>query len=223
MTSFRFQKSLLAISATAALAGMLFNTQALAAPNNEEGSIELQSFLFASTCVLAIDSAASTVATSAKKTLELGSFSVSNASSVTPGGQIGLGDSVVLSLREANGTTPGCALLTTGKWDVSVDLPASAISTTNLTGKHSLNNTSAGGAGGIAASLKVAKNGGTASPALLGNKFGAFAHMLSGSTTIPSLNATDTLTVTAEMFRLNSGALVTGEYKANVPLTVVYR
>lgn len=126
MSNFKFQKSLLAVSATAAMAGMLVNTQAFAQSNTEKGSIDVAAKLITSTCVLNLDSTASTAATAASKTLDLGSFSLANASSVVATSPLGKGISVVLSLKEANGTA-GCAAISAGKWDVSIDLPASAI------------------------------------------------------------------------------------------------
>jgi hypothetical protein len=224
MSNFKFQKTILAVSATAAMAGMLVGGQAHAQVNNEKGSIEIKAYVVTTTCALSLDSTASTTAAAASKTLELGTFSTATASSIAAGSAISKPSSVVLSLKEANGT--GCAVITGGtKWDVSVDLPASAISTTNLTGKHTLNNTATSNAAtGVAASFTVAKNGGTAFSALIGNKTGAFGHMLSGSTTIPGLTAnTDTLTLTAELYRLTTGTLAVGDYKATLPLTVVYR
>jgi hypothetical protein len=46
--------------------------------------------------------------------------------------------------------------------------------------------------------------------------------LLSGSTTGANLASTDTVTVTAQMFR-GSGALAAGAYTATIPLTVVYK
>ena len=225
MASFKFQKTVLAVSTTAAMAGMLVGGQALAQVKNEQGSIDVAVKIITSTCVLALDSTASTTATAAKKTLDLGSFSVANASSLEATFPLGKGVSVVLSLKESNGTTAGCTALAGAKWDVSIDLPASAISTTNLTSNHTLNNTTTTGAAtGIAVRLTRATNTGAAGAALIGNKVSGFGYLLSGSSTGPDLNASDTVTVTAEMYRLSNGdAVAAGTYTASVPLTVLYK
>jgi hypothetical protein len=225
MTSVKFQKTVLAVSATAAMAGMLVGGQAFAQVNTEKGSIDVAVKLINSTCVLNLDSTASTTATAAKKALDLGSFSLSNVSSTAATFPVGKGVSVVLSLKESTGTA-GCAAISTGKWDVSIDLPASAISTTNLSSNHTLNNTTTGAtaATGFAARLTRATNSGASSEALIGNKVPGFGYLLSGSTTGPNLNPTDTVTVTAELYRLTSGpAPAVGIYTASVPLTVVYK
>ena len=225
MTSFKFQKTILAVSATAAMAGLLVGGQAFAQVKTEQGSIDVTVKLITSTCALNLDSTASTTATAAQKTLDLGSFSLANVSSLGATFPVGKGISVVLSLKESNGTA-GCAAISTGKWDVSIDLPASAISTTNLSSNHTLNNTTtgAGAATGFAARLTKAKNSGAASVVLLADKVAGFGYLLSGSTTGPDLASTDTVTVTAELYRLSSGpAPAVGTYTANVPLTVVYK
>jgi|GEM_PF-5335488 type 1 fimbria pilin len=104
MANFKIQKTALAVSA---LAGMLFTTQAFAQALNEKGSIDITAKVINSTCVLALDTTASTAAAAAQKTLDLGTFSVATVSSQAPTTLIGKGVSVVLSLKEANGTTAG--------------------------------------------------------------------------------------------------------------------
>ena len=159
MSNFKFQKTVLAVSTTAAMAGMLVGGQAFAQVKNEQGSIDITAKIITATCVLDLGGAASSTSTAAKKTLDLGSLTVANVSSLSGGAQVGKGASVVLSLKESNGTTAGCTALISGaKWDVSIDLPASAISTTNLSGNHTLNNTTATGATGIAVRLTRATN-----------------------------------------------------------------
>jgi len=224
MASFKFQKTVLAVSTTAAMAGMLVNGQALAQVNTERGSLDVAAKIITSTCVLNLDSTASTSATAAKKTIDFGSFSLANVSAMSSLTPVANGVSVVLSLKEANGTA-GCTAISSGKWDVSIDLPATAYSTTNLSANHTLNNTTtgAGAATGVAARLTKATNAGGASEALIGNKVPGFGYLLSGSTTGPNLNPTDTVTVTAELYRLTTGTLAAGAYTASVPLTVVYK
>ena len=226
MANFKFQKTVLVVSATAAMAGMLVGGQALAQSNTEKGSIDITAKVINSTCVLALDTTASTAGTAASKTLDLGTFSVATVSSLNPTSRLGNGASVVLSLKEANGSTAGCAAISTGKWDVSIDLPATAYSTTNLSNNHTLNNTTTGAAAatGVAARLLRATNSGGVSEILIANKVAGYGYLLSGSTTTPNLNNTDTVTLTAELFKLSTGAAVAaGAYTANVPLTVVYK
>ena len=55
MASYSFKKLLLA---TAAMAGMLVNSQAHAQVNNEKGNVDISSYIFTSTCALNLDSAA---------------------------------------------------------------------------------------------------------------------------------------------------------------------
>jgi len=52
MSNFKFQKTFLAVSATAAMAGMLVGGQAFAVLPSEQAFIEITSKIIASTCVL---------------------------------------------------------------------------------------------------------------------------------------------------------------------------
>jgi type 1 fimbria pilin len=144
MSNFKFQKTILAVSATAAMAGMLVGGQAFAQVKTEQGSIDITAKIITSTCVLNLDSTVSTASNAAKKTLDLGTFSIANASSLAASTQLGKGVSVVLSLKESNGTTAGCAAISTGKWDVQIDMPATAYNTGNLDNSHTFTNTTTG-------------------------------------------------------------------------------
>ena len=217
MSNFKFQKTVLGVSATAAMAGMLVGGQALAQVNNERGSIDITAKIINSTCALNIDGTSSTAATAFSKTVDLGTFSTANVSALSNGTKIGTGVTVVLSLKEAGGAA-GCGALATGKWDVLLDLPATAYNIPTFT----LNNTTTtGGLTGMAPVLFRQVNG-------AGGSFLDFSVkspvgiLLSGSTTGPNLNPTDTISLNAEMYR-QTGAVTTGNYTANVPLVVLYK
>ena len=229
MTSFRFQKSLLAVSVTAAMAGMLFNGQAHAQQTvgADTGSIDLTATIIASTCVLDIGDLAVDTATPNKKTLNLGTYTTGAASAAGVNGRMSNSSAgtVVLSLKSANGTS--CTLPGTTKWDIGVDLPSTAWSTTNVSGNTTLLNTTTGAtaATNVFARVTKATNAGASSLLLFNQKTAGYGHLLSGSTTNPNLNATDTITLTAELFKsATPGALVTaGTYTASIPLLVWYK
>ena len=135
MSNFKFQKTVLVVSA---LAGMLFNTQAFAQVKTEQGSIDITAKIITSTCVLNLDTTASSAQNAAKKTLDLGTFTAANVSSVAGGSPVGKSIPVVLSLKETGGGA--CNALAGGKWDVLIDLPTTAYNTATST----LNNTTTG-------------------------------------------------------------------------------
>ena len=217
MASFKFQKTVLAVSATAALAGLLLSGQAHA-QNTGKGSIDITAKIITSTCVLNLDSTASTAANAAKKTLDLGSFTTATVSAIGAGSGVGQGVSVVFALKEASGVA-GCSAISTGKWDLLVDLPTTAYDTASNT----LYNTTTGAtaSSGIASALLRQVSAGGASYVLFGSR-SPNGLLLSGSTTGPNLASTDTVTITAQLFR-NSSAVTAGTYTANVPVTVVYK
>jgi len=218
MSNFKFQKTVLAVSTTAAMAGMLVGGQAFAAlPTNEQASIEVTSKIVTSTCALDIGGTASSTTAAVKKTLDLGTFSVANVSSVALLTEIGQGVSVVLSLKE--GGAAGCTAIGDGKWDVLIDLPTTAYNVdTNL-----LNNTTTTGfSGGMSAVIKRQING-TGTPSHI--KFSErspIGVLASGSLTGPNLKPTDKVTITAQMVR-GYNTTAPGIYTAIVPLTVVYK
>ena len=218
MNSFKFQKTVLAVSTTAAMAGMLVGGQAFAQVKNEQGSIDITANIITATCVLDLGGTASTTATAAKKTLDLGSFSVANVSSISNGYEVGKKASLVLSLKESNGTA-GCSAISSGKWDVVMDLPTTAYNIANGT----LNNTTTtGAANSIAAGIYTqVGTAGVGYP--FGNARSPLGVLLSGSTIGPNLLHTDKVTVYVQMFRVGSGAVTAGAYTASVPLTVVYK
>jgi len=231
MAFFGFQKSLLAVSATAAMAGMLFNGQANAQATTvagDTGSIDLTATIIASTCVLNIGGLAVATATPGKKTLDLGTYTVGSASAAGPNGRMSNASAgnVVLSLKAADGIS-NCTLPGTTKWDIGVDLPSSAVTTTLLASNHSLLNTTTGAtaATNIVARVLKATNAAASTPLLFAQKTAGYGHLLSGSTTNPNLNATDTITLTAELWKVSTpGAVVTaGAYTASIPLLVWYK
>ena len=199
------------------MAGMLVGGQAFAQAKVEQASIEVTSKIINSTCVLDLGGTASSATTAYKKTLDLGTFSIANVSSVSLLTEIGQGVSVVLSLKE--GGTAGCSAIGSGKWDVLIDLPTTAYNTdTNL-----LNNTTTSGAsGGMSAVIKrLINNTGTASSVNFSAR-SPIGLLISGSTTGPNLASTDKVTVTAQMVR-GYNTVAAGIYTAIVPLTVVYK
>ena len=218
MDLFKFQKTVLAVSTTAAMAGMLVGGQAFAQVKNEQGSIDITAKIITATCVLDLGGTASTTATAAKKILDLGSLTVANVSSITSGYLVGKAASVVLSLKEANGSA-GCGAIAGGKWDVVMDLPTTAYSAANGT----LNNTTTGTAAN-SISAGIYTQVGTAA---VGYPFGyarsPLGVLVSGSTTGPNLNPADIVTVSVQMFRVGTGAVTAGAYTASIPLTVVYK
>ena len=228
MANFKFQKIFLAVSATAAMAGLLVNGQAHAQSqtvSGDTGSIDLNATIIASTCVLNIGGLAVATATPGKKTLDLGTYTMGSASSAGPNGRMSNASAgnVVLSLKAADGTN--CTLPGTTKWDIGVDLPSTAWSTSLVAQNTVLLNTTpvASAAANVYARVLRSVNSGGSSTLLFNNKVAGYGYLLSGSTTAPNLNATDTVTLTAELFRGTTGNVTPGEYTASIPLLVWYK
>ena len=219
MSNFKFQKTFLAVSATAAMAGMLVGGQAFAAVLGEQAVIEITSKIITSTCVLNLGGTASGSTAAAKKSLDLGTFSVANVSSMSPLQDIGKGVSVVLALKEAGGGACN-ALGTGGKWDVLIDLPTTGYNAdTNLLNNMTL--TTAGGSNGMSVKALRQVNTGTVSSINWSSR-SPIGILVSGSSTTANLDPADTVTITAQMIRGYNVPAV-GIYTANLPLTVLYK
>jgi hypothetical protein len=220
MSNFKFQKTFLAVSATAAMAGMLVGGQAFAQIKNEQGSIEITAKIITATCVLDLGGTASTTGLAAKKILDLGSLTVANVSALTSGYRVGKQASVVVSLKESTGGAGCAALGTGGKWDVVMDLPTTAYNAADGT----INNTTTTADAANSISAAIFTQVGSAAVAYpLGSARSPIGILLSGSQTGPNLLPTDIVTVSVQMFRVGSGAVTAGAYTASVPLTVVYK
>jgi hypothetical protein len=130
---------------------------------------------------------------------------------------------VVLSLKSANGTS--CTLPGTTKWDIGVDLPSTAWSTSLVANNTVLLNTHpvTNAATNVFARVMKAVGTGASSTLLFNNKVAGYGHLLSGSTTGPNLSVTETVTLTAELFRGATGTVTAGEYTASIPLLVWYK
>ena len=138
---------------------------------------------------------------------------------MSPLSDIGKGVSVVLALKEANGTT--CSTLGTGgKWDVLIDLPTTGYnSDTNLLNNMTL--TTNNGSNGMSVKVLRQVNTGTVSSINWSSR-SPIGILVSGSSTTANLDPADTVTITAQMIRGYNVPTV-GIYTANLPLTVVYK
>lgn len=224
MSKFKFQKSLLAVSATAAMAGMLANGQAHAA--NDSGQLNFIAQIAATTCVLSLGDTASTNIGS--RTINLGTYTTASTSGMAPGANISSGgpgaNGFVLSLKDSGGVNP-CVLPGTTKWDIGVDLPASAYSTTAIPGVTVLTNQAPAAVAATNVALRVARGitGGNAAPIDFNTQANAAYGTLMTGATVPALGATDFLTVFAILQKSGTGPVTPGAFSASIPLLVWYK
>ena len=116
MANFKFQKSALTISFSAALLAMSVATQAQSA--SDFGELLIEGQISNTTCALNLGDAQATGA--GKRTMNLGTYTVAAASAVAAGGNIGAAQSAVLSVKNPDGTA--CTFTGATNWDVGINI-----------------------------------------------------------------------------------------------------
>jgi type 1 fimbria pilin len=223
MASFKFQKTALAISSAASLVLLPMLSTAQAA--NDSGELKFIAQIAATTCVLSLGDTAATKIGS--KTINLGNYTTASTSGIANGAIISKGgdggNGFSLGLKDSSGTTK-CALGTT-KWDIGVDLPATAYSTTAVTGSTVLTNQAPADVAATNIALRVTKGIGTGNASAVDFSIkanAAYGSLMSGYS-VPSLGVDDTLTVFALLVKSGTGAVTPGAFQASIPLLVWYK
>jgi len=217
MASLKFQKSALTISSAAVLTLLSVATQAQAV--NDFGDLLIEGQISATSCVLSLGDPQSTGAN--KKTMNLGTYTVTAASAVNAGAVFGTAQSMVLSLKSADGTA--CALAGAAGWDVGINISPTNFETVGIF--TILKSTAASGnaATGVGVRISTAKNalvGITALNFASGN--GSYGTLLNPGAVIPALLSADTIALTAQMAR-TSGVPGVGVFTHSIPMNVWYK
>jgi hypothetical protein len=221
MASLKFQKSALTVSFSAALLSLSVATQAQS--TNDFGELLIEGQISQATCVLSLGDPQSTGAN--KKTMNLGSYQASVASSLAAGTVFGTAQTTVLALRNSAGDL--CALVSPAsfKWDVGINISASNYETP-AADVTVLKSTAASGiaAKGVGVRLFTSKNATTGTTALnLGiNSTVNYGKLLNPNATEPTLENSETIAVTAQMAR-TTGPVTAGVFTHSIPLNVWYK
>ena len=189
----------------------------------DSGTLVINGQISSTTCVLNMGDAGSTG--SGSKTLNLGTFTTAVANLAGAGGTIGSPQTVLFSVKNPDGSN--CTLNGASKWDIGVNIPSSQFTT--VSGTTVL--LSSGSASNIAANVgvKISTSTGASPPAgttavNFANGIAPYGTLLSGSTSSPGVNPTDTIALTAQMVRTSTSSLVTaGAFSTTIPLNVWYK
>jgi type 1 fimbria pilin len=222
MSNFKFQKTLLAVSATAAMACSFGTGHAQAV--RDSGQLNFVGQISATTCVLSLGDTASTTAGS--KTVNLGTYTTASTSGMSAGTSISSPSlpGINLSLKDSGGVNP-CALPGTTKWDIGVDLPATAYTTTAIPGTTALINQAPAAVAATNVALRITRgvNGGSAVLVDFATKANAaYGTLITGSTE-PLLGASDFITIFALLQKSGTGPVTPGAFSASIPLLVWYK
>jgi hypothetical protein len=223
MASYSFQKSALAVSASAALLALSLANTAQAA--NDVGQLIINAQISNTTCLLTyVNDGGATAANS--KTLNLGTYSVAAASAVAVGGNIGANQRVNLALKAADGVTDCTFNAPTALWDVGINIPPANFET--ISGTTALRNTAtANAATGVGVTLTSGNSAQGTLPSQtavnFANATASYGTLLgTPGSTQPNVIPTNWIVLFAQMVR-TAGAVGSGVYTHTIPLNVYYR
>jgi hypothetical protein len=219
-TTFQRNKTNLIIATLAT--GLGVHLASLAQAPADQGSLIINGQISASTCLLDMGDAGSTGGGS--KTMNLGTFTTTAAPAGVAGTTFGTAQTVLFSVKSADGSGANCTLGGSGKWDIGINIPSAEISSNGLLLS-----------GGTAAN--IAQNIGVLLKTSFGNTVTAGATNLvltagsptygvllsSSSASAPQAAATDKIALTAQFARTTASAPTTGVFTSTIPLNVFYK
>jgi len=226
MASLKFQKTALTVSFLAALLTLSVATQAQAV--NDFGELLIEGQISNTTCVLQLGDPQSTGA--GKKTMNLGTYSttVAGAAAAGSGASIGPAQSIVLSVKAADGTA--CTFTNAANWDVGINISPTNYETTTTGSFTILKSTAASGVAATGVGVKISTTKGAAASTTAGlaavnfaNGNGSYGTLLSGATSTPGVLPAEVIALTAQMVRGNAAAVTAGVFTHSIPMNVWYK
>jgi len=223
-TTFQRNKTNLIIATLAT--GLGVHLASLAQVVADQGSLNITGQVSNTTCLLDMGDAGSTGGGS--KTLSLGSYTTTVAGAATAtGGTFGTAQTVLFSVKSADGSGSACTFSGATKWDIGINVGATEYTTAGANTLLLSGGTASNVAQNVGVLLKTSVGaavtaGGTNLNLAAGSaSYGAV--LLSGSTSSPAANSTDKIALTAQFARTNATAPTAGVFSATIPLNVFYK
>jgi len=224
-TTFQRNKTNLIIATLAT--GLGVHLASMAQLVADQGTLNITGQISASTCLLDMGDAGSTGGGS--KTMNLGTYSSSIATAGTAGATFGTAQTVVFSVKSADGSGSTCTLgAGNSRWDIGINIGATEYTTAD--GKTLL--LSGGTASNVAQNVGVLlKTHRAASPLAasateLNLSAGSVSYgvLLSGSSaSAPQALTSEKILLSAQFARTNTTAPGIGVFNATIPLNVFYK
>ena len=219
------------VFAAISIVGLLtFHAQSNAQAAKDQGTLNINGQISASTCTLDMGDTGSTGAGS--KTLNLGTYAagVANAQGLVAGSTFGNAQTVIFKVTNANGNGTSCTLGDGNtKWDIGISVPSTQYTTVN--GQTLL--LSGGTPDSVAKNVGVLIKTSVGTEALpvsagataLDLSKGALGYgtLLSGNTSAPNVEAKGNIALTAQFAKTSTTAATAGAFSASIPLTVWYK
>jgi len=225
-TTFQRNKTNLIIATLATGLGVHLASLAQVGVVPDQGSLIITGQISASTCLLDMGDAGSTGGGS--KTMNLGSYTTAIAGAATAtGGTFGTAQTVLFSVKSADGSGSACSFSGASKWDIGINVGATEYVTaggaTLLLSGGTASNVAQNVGVLLKTSVGTAVTAGSTNLNLAAGSAGYGAVLLSGSSSSPGANSTDKIAVTAQFARTNATAPTAGVFSATIPLNVIYK
>jgi len=224
LTIFQRNKTNLIIATLAT--GLSVHLSTLAQAAADSGTLVVTGQISNTTCLLDMGDAGSTGGGS--KTLNLGSYTTAIAGAAsTNGGTFGTAQTVVFSVKSADGSGGACSFSGASKWDIGINIGANEYATAGANTLLLSGGTASNVAQNVGVLLKTsvgtAVTAGATNLNLAAGSAGYGGVLLSGSTSSPGANSTDKIALTAQFARTNASAPTAGVFSATIPLNVYYK
>jgi type 1 fimbria pilin len=223
-TTFQRNKTNLIIATLAT--GLGVHLASMAQLVADQGSLNITGQISASTCLLDMGDAGSTGGGS--KTMNLGTYTAAVAGAATAsGGTFGTAQTVLFSVKSADGSGANCTLGGSGKWDIGINVGSTGFTTVGGNTLLLSGGTASNVAGNMGVLLKTSMGSAvTAGATNLNLSAGSATYgvlLSSSSASAPQAAATDKIALTAQFARTNATAPTTGAFSATIPLNVYYK
>ncbi len=217
------------VFAAISIVGLLaFHAQSNAQAAKDQGTLNINGQISASTCTLDMGDTGSTG--SGSKTLNLGTYAVTvaNATGLVAGSIFGNAQTVIFKVTNADGTS--CTLGGGNtKWDIGINVPSTQYTTVSGQTLLLSGGTTTSVAQNVGVLIKTSVGtelapvtvGGTALDLSKGAV--GYGTLLSGNTSAPAVDAKGNIALTAQFAKTSATAATAGAFSASIPLTVWYK
>ena len=218
------------VFAVISIVGLLaFHAQSNAQAAKDQGTLNINGQISASTCTLDMGDTSSTGAGS--KTLNLGTYPLTTANknpALAAGATFGNAQTVIFKVTNPDGAA--CSLGTGNtKWDIGISVPSTQYTTVNGQTLLLSGGTNDSVAKNVGVLIKTSVGTETApvsaGATALDLSKGAVGYgtLLSGNTSAPNVEAKGNIALTAQFAKTSATAATPGAFSASIPLNVWYK
>jgi hypothetical protein len=190
----------------------------------DQGSLNITGQISATTCLLDMGDAGSTGGGS--RTLSLGTYAAGAGGTSAAGTTFGTAQTVVFSVKSADGLGNACTLNGATRWDIGINVSPTEFVTaggaTLLLSGGTASNVAQNVGVLLKTSVGAAVTSGTNNLNLAAGS-STYGVLLSGSSSSPQAASTDKIALTAQFAKTATSAPTAGVFTSTIPLNVFYK